>query len=109
MSNYTGVAGTYATVSGQPPIAEDCTDVAGFKPARSFLPATDVNVQIYERTTNSAMLYGTPLTHHGQQLLAFEYGLDAMGFDEAPVGFMVEWAWMPPSMFYVSKDGWRQG
>lgn len=104
-----GEAGTYGKAFGlNPPILGAGTIGIKFVPPRTLQGSSNATILGMELLDGTSQLFGTPLTHAAQQLLAFAHGKASLGFGGDTVSFPVEWAWMPSGMFTVDREGWVQ-
>lgn len=104
-----GVVGTYSKTSGlNPPVLGSGTPLPKFVPPKTLQGASDSAILGMELLDGTSQLFGTPLTHAAQQMLAFAYGKSSLGFGGDTVSFSVDWFWIPSGLFTVNREGWVQ-
>lgn len=105
---FTGEVGVYSLSSGDVPVPGSGIAAPPFYPPRTLGRGQGKHAVAVDNAVGAIALYGTPLYHSTQQLLAFFYAKQQIAFGTGSVTFKCHWLWMEPTLFTASREGWIQ-
>ena len=101
---FEGQPGPWATRIGSASLVlGDGMMLEDFYPMARLEAPTDPTSLAYELRKGLHKLYGTPLLHHSQQMLAIQYG-HSKSFGGAAVTFKCHWLYYQPGLVTVRGD-----